>query len=90
MVVCLFAVVWTVAESFDAVIPGRAPEETMRERLVPFLVPLEVSNHFLLLHEDPRIARVRVTVKVFPIRELLAQSSAALGRVAVPGDREDH
>ena len=79
----LFAVVWTVSKSLDAVICGRAPKEAMRERLVALFVPLKVSNHLLLLHEDPRIARQRVTVKVLPVIEFFAQSVAALDRVAV-------
>lgn len=60
----------------------------MRERLVALFVPLEVANHLFLLHEDTRIARKRVTVKVLPVIELAAQSVTALGRIAVPAQTQ--
>jgi len=80
---CLFAVMRTVSESFGTIIGRRASEEAMRERFIALLVPLEVANHFFLLHEDTRIARKRIAVKVFPVIELAAESVTTLGRITV-------
>lgn len=47
----LLAVVGAVGETVTAVVRGRVSHEAVLEAFVPLLVPLEVSNHFLLLTE---------------------------------------
>ena len=48
---CLLAVVGAVGKAVTAVVWGRVAHETVLEAFIPLLVPLEVSNHFLLLAE---------------------------------------
>lgn len=90
VVVRLLAVMRTVLEPFHAIVAGRAAEEAVRERLVALLVPLEVTNHFLLLHEHAEVARECVAVKVFPVSQLLAQFVAAFRRVGVSAKGGHH
>lgn len=48
----------------------------MLEALVTLLVPLEVSDHLLLLEEDPRVAVQ--TMEVFSVVEVFAVGAPAL------------
>ena len=84
VVVRLLAVVRTGAEALHAVVRRAAAEEAVRQRLVALLVPLEVADHLLLLHEDARVAGGGVAVKVLAVVQLAAEGVAALRRVAVP------
>lgn len=84
VVVRLLAVVRTGAEALHAVVRRAAAEEAVRQRLVALLVPLEVADHLLLLHEDPGVAGGGVAVKVLAVVQLAAEGVAALRRVAVP------
>ena len=60
----LFAVVGAAAEAVATVVHGRVAHEAVLQRLVALLVPLEVADHLLLLHEDARVAVQ--TVEVLP------------------------
>ena len=52
VVVRLLAVVGAVSgEAFVAVVEGGEAEEAVLQRVVALLVPLEVPDHLLLLHE---------------------------------------
>lgn len=84
MVVRLLAMVRAVGEALDALVDGRTAKEAMGERFVALLVPLEVPNHLLLLHEDARVARLRIAMKVLAIVQLAAQIVATFGGVRVP------
>ena len=64
VVVGLFAVVGAAAEAVATVVHGRVAHEAVLQRLVALLVPLEVADHLLLLHEDARVAVQ--TVEVLP------------------------
>lgn len=56
MIVCLLAIVTTTLVSVRTVVAGRIPHETVLQTLVSLLVPFEMSDHFLFLHEHPRVA----------------------------------
>jgi hypothetical protein len=64
VVVGLLAVVGASAVAVVAVVAGRVAHESVLERLVALLVPLEVADHLLLLDKDPRVAVQ--AVEVFP------------------------
>lgn len=52
----LFLVVGAVVESVTAIVEWTVTHEAVLQRLVPFLVPFEVPDHFFLLDEHPRVA----------------------------------
>lgn len=62
VVVRLFLVMRTVRVPVRAVVQRAVPHESVLERLVPFLVPLEVPDHLLLLDEDAGVAVQAVEV----------------------------
>lgn len=64
VVVGLLAVVGASAVAVVAVVAGRVAHESVLERLVALLVPLEVADHLLLLDKHPRVAVQ--AVEVFP------------------------
>ncbi len=51
VVMGLLAVVRTAMETVVAVVAGRVTKKAVLQRLVALLVPLEMPNHLLLLHE---------------------------------------
>ena len=61
----LFAIVRTFPVAVVAIIAGRVAHESVLERLVAFLVPLEMANHLLFFDKNARMAVQ--TVKMFPI-----------------------
>lgn len=63
MVMSLLSVVLAVMVSIPTIVSRGIPHEAMLEALVPFLVPLEVTDHLLLLDEDLAVAFE--TVEVF-------------------------
>ena len=65
VVVRLLAVVRAAAVAVVAVVARRVPHESVLQRLVPLLVPLEVTDHFLFLHKHTRMAIQ--TVEMFPV-----------------------
>jgi hypothetical protein len=83
VIVSLFAVVDAGRESPGTVVAGRVSHESMLQRLVPLLVPLEVADHFLLLDEDTAVAVQ--TVKVLPVVEIATLTGATLSSTAEPG-----
>lgn len=62
MVVGLFAVVTASLVPVRTVVAGRVPHETVLQALVSLLVPLEVPDHLLFLHEHSRVAVETVEV----------------------------
>ena len=64
MIVGLLAIVLTAAVAIVAVVHGRVAHESVLQRLVALLVPLEVPDHLLLLDKDARVAVQ--TVEMFP------------------------
>lgn len=62
MVMRLFAVMTASLISVGTVVAGRVSHETVLQALVPLFVPLEVSDHFFLLHEHSRVAVETVEV----------------------------
>lgn len=56
MVVRLLAVVTTVVVAVTAVVTGRVSHEAVLKWLITLLVPLEVSDHLLLLDEHSGVA----------------------------------
>jgi len=64
VVVSLLAVVGASAEAVAAVVHRRVAHESVLERLVALLVPLEVPDHLLFLDEHARVAVQ--TVEVLP------------------------
>ena len=78
VVVCLLLVVSALRELVTAVVHGSDPSEAVLESLVHLLVPLAVSDHFLLLGEIFPLAHGDCAVKVFPIVHVFAPGKAAL------------
>lgn len=62
VVVGLLPVVPAAGVAIRAVVARRVPHEAVLQRLVPLLVPLEVTDHLLLLHEYPGVAVQAVEV----------------------------
>lgn len=58
-----------------AIVRRRVSHETVLQRFIPLLVPLEVPDHFLLLHEYS--AAAVQTMKVLPATRFLAIRTAA-------------
>lgn len=58
----LFLVMRAVRVPVRAVVQRTVPHESVLERLIPFLVPLEVPDHLLLLDEDAGVAVQAVEV----------------------------
>lgn len=56
MIMRLLAVVTASLISVGTVVAGRVPHETVLQALVPFFVPLEMSDHLFFLHEHSRVA----------------------------------
>lgn len=65
VVVRLLAIVAAVVVSVAAVVTGRVPHEAVLQGLIALLVPLEVSDHLLLLDKHSRVAVQ--TMEVFPV-----------------------
>lgn len=78
VVVGLLAVVGALPAGMPlgAVVGGRVAHEAVLQGLVALLVPLEVSDHLLLLHEDA--AAALEAVEVLPAAQVLAVRAAAL------------
>lgn len=78
VIVGLLAIVGTLPAGMPlgAVVGGRVAHEAVLERLVALLVPLEVADHLLLLHEYPPAALQ--AVEVLPAAQVLAVRAAAL------------
>ncbi len=64
MIVGLLAIVLAAAVAIVTVVHGRVAHESVLQRLVALLVPLEVPDHLLLLDKDARVAVQ--TVEMFP------------------------
>ena len=62
----LLPVVAAVGVAVATVVGRRVPHEAVLKRVVPLLVPLEVSDHLLFLHEHARVALQ--TVEMLPER----------------------
>lgn len=77
MIVGLLSIVRTAPARvlFRTIVHGRVPHEAMLQGLVPLLMPLEVPDHFLLLHKHSP-ATVQ-TMKVFPAAQFFAVRTAA-------------
>lgn len=69
MIMRLLLVVGAICISIRAVVQRTVTHETVLERFVSFLVPLEVPYHFLFFYEDARVAIQ--TVEVLPGRKSL-------------------
>lgn len=84
MIVGLLSIVRTdpAGVLFRTIVHWRVPHETVLQGLVPLLVPLEVPDHFLLLHEHSP-ATVQ-TMKVLPAAQFFAVRTAAFltGRIS--------
>lgn len=76
MVVRLLAIVRAAAVSVVAVVPRGVAHEAVLKGFVPFLVPLEVTYHLLLLQEDAGIAIQ--TVEMLPARKEEQEEPAPL------------
>jgi len=84
MIMSLFSIVRTGSTGvlFRAIVRRRVSHETVLQRFVSFLMPLEVPDHFLLFHKHPTAAVQ--TMKMFPAAQFLAIRTAAFLTGCVP------
>lgn len=77
MIVGLLSIVRTgpAGMPFRAIVRRRVSHEAVLQGLVPLLMPLEVPDHLLLLHEHP--AATVQTMKVLPAAQFLTIRTAA-------------
>ena len=87
MVVCLFAVV-RAGPVLGAVVRGAVAHEAVLQRLVAFLVPLEVPHHLVLLEEDAEAALQ--TVEVLLVLQLMAVHPLTLLPTLIPATHTQH
>lgn len=62
MVMRLFPVVRATAVPIGTIVTGRIAHKPMGQRFVSFLVPFKMTDHFLLLDKDTRMAIEAVEV----------------------------
>lgn len=72
MIMGLLVIVRATMVSIIAIVTRRVAHKAMLQRLVAFLVPLEVPYHILFLDENTLVAIM--AVKVFPIENIEKQA----------------